>query len=435
MVKKLFKGGIHPPGYKNLSRDKKIEQIPLPQKVILLLSQHTGKPAIPVVNKGDYVKRGEIVARPDGYFSLPVHASISGKVTKIDYCPHPNGGRSLAIFVDSQGQLEEIKYPQYDEYFRYHKEEIIKIIQEGGISGLGGASFPTHIKLDIKDNVFIDTLIINGCECEPFLTTDERLMIEFPEEIIEGAKIAASIVQADKIIIAVEDNKPQAISALKEVIKYQPNMNLKVLPAFYPQGSEKQLIKALIKREVPSGGLPLDVGVVVNNVGTVYAIRELLKKGKPLIERVITVSGPGIKNPKNLLVPLGITFQEVIDYCGGIEYEEAKVIMGGPLTGVAQYCLDVPVTKGVSGILVLPPDKEIDKEGVCIRCGKCVNSCPMGLMPNFIADYAKAKKWDMVKKYNVLDCIECGICAYVCPENRNVIQYIKYAKNEIGNKK
>ncbi len=425
-----FKGGVHPPEKKGLTAQKRIEHAPIPAKVIIPLSQHTGKPAKPVVHPDEEVKTGQKIAESDGFISLPVHSSISGKV--VDICPHPNtiGKDMLSIIIESDGKDEPVEDLNSNrEYFCFSDDEIRDIIRDAGVAGLGGAAFPTHVKLTPPEYSEIDTVIINGCECEPYLTCDHRLMLEYSHGIIEGLKIIMRLVHADRGIIAVENNKMDAIETLTREIKRKPNVELAVVKARYPQGAEKQLINAVLGRVVPAGKLPLDAGVIVSNVGTAVAIKDAVIKNRPLIDRVVTVTGTGIKDPKNLLVRIGTKFRDVIDFCGGLSGEPGKIIAGGPMMGIAQYTLDVPVVKGTSGILVLNDPEVFTEEYNCIRCGRCVDICPTCLFPYAIYRNVRHKKWDAIKKYNVFDCMECGACAYVCPARLNLVQSVKIAKN------
>ncbi len=430
-----FRGGVHPPEEK-ITSQKPIQELPLLKKVVIPLSQHTGAPAEPAVKVGDRVKTGQKIGEAQGPISSNIHASISGKVVDISDHPHPLGPPSLAITIESDGRDEHHPSIKHNnDYFRLHPNEIREIVREAGIVGLGGAAFPTHVKLSPPEDKWIDTVILNGCECEPYLTCDHRLMIEKTYEIIQGLKIIAKTLEVTSCYIGIERNKRDAIRAMREEIRNEANMEVVALKTKYPQGSEKQLIKAILNREVPSGGLPLDVGVVVQNVGTALAISEAVKKGSPLIERVVTVTGKGIKNPANLRVRIGTLFQDVIDYCGGFRGRPGKMIMGGPLMGFAQYTTSIPVIKGTTGILVLPEEEtEEIREKSCIRCSRCVDVCPVDISPNLIAKYASKDRFDWAREYGALDCMECGICAYVCPAKIPLVQLIKYAKAQLPTK-
>jgi electron transport complex protein RnfC len=429
---KTFPGGIHPPEEKITSQIS-IQELSLPKRVVIPLSQHTGIPAQPIVKVGDSVKTGQKIGEAQGAISSCVHASISGKITSIEKYPHPLGPGGVAITIDSDGKDElhpSIKHN--NNYFRLHPNEIRTIVRQAGIVGLGGAAFPTYVKLSPPKDRWIDSLILNGCECEPYLTCDHRLMVERTYEIIQGLQLMAKTLGDVFSYIGIEDNKKDAIGALKGALRNEANIEVVPLKTKYPQGSEKQLIRAVLDRRVPSGGLPLDVGVVVQNVGTAWAIIDAVKRGRPLIERVITVTGPGIKKPANLKVRIGTLFQDVIDYCGGFKGKPGKIIMGGPLMGFAQYTPLVPVIKGTTGIVVLPREAvEETSPRSCIRCARCVDSCPTDIFPNLIAQYAGKDKFDWAKEYGALDCIECGVCSYLCPAKIPLVQLIKYAKIQI----
>ena len=408
-----------------------LQRASLPKKVVIPVSQHTGRPAKPVVKVGDEVKTGQLIGESDGFISLPVHSSLSGKVLDIKPWPHPLGHPVLSVIVESDGRDEWIRdLTRREDYFRLAPEELREIVKSAGIAGLGGAAFPTHVKLTPPENCEIDTVILNGCECEPYLTCDHRLMIEYPREILEGLKIIMQAVNADRGIIGVEANKTDAISLLEKEIRREPALDLAVLKVKYPQGAEKHLIDAILKRRVPPGKLPLDVGVVVSNIGTAFAIRQAVKRGVPLIERIVTVTGTGIKEPKNLWVRLGTLFADVVYECGGLRGNPEKIVAGGPMMGIAQYTLDVPVIKGTSGIVILSEAEGL-AEGDCIRCAKCIDACPVSLMPTVIAQHVKHKDWSSVGRYSPFDCMECGACAYVCPAKIPLVQYIKWGKEEL----
>ncbi len=394
----------------------------LPQRVIIPLHQHTGAPAEAVVQKGDEVKAGQLIGQAKGYVSANIHASICGTVKDIKEFYIPTGIKTKCVVIESNGKEEKSFMDSLPESAA--REELLARIKDAGIVGMGGAQFPTHVKLDAKKP--IDTLIINGSECEPFVTSDDRLMIEHIDEVIQGARIAMKILGVKKAIFAIENNKKEAIEKVK-----QGDIEVRVLRSVYPQGAEKTLIYNVLKRVVPMGGLPLDVGVVVHNVATLKAIRDACYEGKPLIERVVTVTG-SVKEPKNLVVPIGTEFSYLIDNCGGVSEELAKVINGGPMMGIAQPSLDVPVIKGTNCVLAM--GKSMVKryeEKDCIRCSKCVSVCPQNLLPTTIALYAKNKKYDECERLSVMNCVECGCCSYVCPARIPIVQYAKLAKAEV----
>jgi len=434
----MFKGGVKLLDFKSLSKNEKIEEFKYPEKVIIPLSQHTGSPAKPVVKKGDYVVEGQIIGEITGFISSNIHSSVSGKVIDIVPWDLPTGKRTMSVIIESDGEGKSIEKIKRD-WLSLSKEEIINIVRDSGIVGLGGAAFPTHVKLTIPPGKKAEYVIINGCECEPFLTCDFRLMVEESENIVKGIEIIKKLLNPKKVFIGIEDNK---IEAAKEIDKFIKARNLSdstevvILKTKYPQGSEKHLIKAITGREVPSGGLPFDVGCVVQNVQTVFAIKEAIYDGKPLIERVITVSGSGVKESKNLRVKIGTFAEEIIKYCGGVKGEIKKVIFGGPMMGFSSYTLKIPITKGTSGILIFT-EKEVKdfEEYPCIRCGRCADACPMYLMPMLIDAYSRIEDFTKAKYYGAIDCIECGACAYVCPSKRHLVQSIRFAKSELLKKK
>jgi electron transport complex protein RnfC len=431
---KTFRGGGHPPGAKELASAKPIRTLPIPKKVVIPLHQHTGAPAKPTVEVGEHVKTGQLIGEAQGFISASVHASISGQVIAIEKQLSPLGSEPLCVIIGSDGKDEwhESIKPN-PEYFRLSPAQVREIVGQAGIVGLGGAAFPSRVKLTPPKDKPIDTFILNGVECEPYLTCDHRLMLERTHDLVEGTKIIARALGVNQSYVAIEANKPDAIFAFQKAVYKEPNIEVMGLKVKYPQGAEKQLIKAVLDREVPSGGLPLDVGVVVHNVGTTLAISDAVRKGKPLVERVLSVTGPGIKDPQNFLVRIGTSFGNLIDFCGGFNGTPGKVIMGGPMMGLAQYTTDVPVVKGTSGVLVLrQEDVQTPEERTCIRCGKCIEACPMWLLPNKIADFAANNRFDEAQRCGLLDCMECGICTYVCPAKRPLVQLIKYAKAELA---
>lgn len=435
--KRTFHGGAHPPEGKEYTEKKPIEKMPAPEQVVIPLQQHIGAPAEPLVKAGDLVKIGDRLSEPKGFVSVPVHASVSGKVVKVTEMPHPLGKKVLSVIIQNDGEdaLSDTIQPN-EMYMNLSPDEMKKKIQMAGIAGMGGATFPTHVKLSPPAEKPIDTLIINGAECEPYLTADHRTMLEFPEDILLGVKILQKILGVKKTYLAIEKNKPDAIKKMREVTRDDSTIDVVALKVKYPQGAEKQLIKAITDREVPTGGLPMDVGCLVQNVGTTRAIYEALAKGKPLYERVTTVTGPGINEPKNLIVRIGTRFKDVIEYCGGYKEDVSKLIMGGPMMGLAQYTDEVPVIKGTSGILLLTEKYvRVADPMPCIGCNRCVDTCPMHLVPTTLAEFADFKRYEEAEKWGIMDCIECGTCTFVCPAKRPLLQSIRFGKYEISLRK
>ncbi len=435
---KTFAQGIHPAYRKQKTENKGIVEAVVPKKVIIPLHQHTGATCDPLIKVGDEVQECKKIGDTPKFISAPVHASISGKVTKIDKMLHPCGTNILSVVIEGNGTRGEKQGKRGLSWKDFAPEEIRKTVREAGIVGLGGAAFPTHVKLTPPQGKKIDTLLINGCECEPYITADHRIMLERTEEMIFGAMLAARAVAAKRIIIGVEDNKLDAIEKLRAESRRQKTGNVEViaLETKYPQGGEKMLIKAILGREVPSRGLPLDVGVVVSNVGTAVAIAEAIKFGTPLIKRVITVTGSGIKEPRNLLVRIGTPFQDIVSQCGGLTEDAYKIIIGGPMMGVVQFSMEVPVVKATTCILVLSR-KEIVEEKIypCIKCSKCVDHCPMFLVPSRLSAFAENGKYGDFEDWGGQDCIECGCCAYVCPAKIPIVHWIKLAKLKLSQMK
>lgn len=426
-----FKGGVHPAENKNQTENLMTEKVSLPKMLYLPLLQHIGTPLDPIVKVGDKVLRGQVIADSQAFLSSPIHASTSGTIKKIDNHDFPLMGRTKTIFLEPDGLDTWVELNPIKDWEKATKEELIAKIRECGIVGIGGASFPTHVKLNPPADAKVDTLLLNGAECEPYLNSDNRLLIENPEKVIEGIKILKKILGVETAIIGIEDNKPEAIAKIKAAAN-GTGIKIDVLKTMYPQGGEKQLIKAILGKEVPSGKLPLNVGVVVQNTGTAAAIYEAIVNGRPLTEKIVTVSGKAVKNPKNLIVPIGTPISHLMDICETDREKIDKLVMGGPMMGMAQYTDDIPVIKGTSGVLGLTSEEtNRTKARACISCGKCVDACPMSLMPVMYAKLGEFGLWEDFKKFNIMDCIECGSCAYICPSNRPLTEAIKLGKAKV----
>jgi len=436
-----FRHGVHPPDNKGLSGEMPVEVMETPQMVTLPLLQHLGVPCKQVVKSGQMVRYGEMVGEGEAFVSASLHSPVAGKVKKNTTVTLPNGMHLPAVTIQAQGEQvsplklwDEMRSKEWprDCISIYDPSTIVKIIHSSGIVGLGGAAFPTHVKVTPNDTRMIDTLMINGCECEPYLTCDYRLMKEAPRAIVAGALLTGRAVSAREIVICVEDNKPEAVKKLKEATE-QTVIKIAVLKTKYPQGSEKQLIKAVIGLEIPLGGLPSDVGVAMSNVGTMATVARGIIKESPLTHRVISVSGRGIKNPKNLFVPIGISMGEVIAYCGGLTRDAARVVAGGPMMGFSFSDFTTPVTKGTSGLTILTHDEiSNEEETACVRCGRCVDACPMNLVPTRLALAARYNNPSIASQYHIQACFECGCCSYVCPAKINLVQLIRTGKKLVA---
>jgi electron transport complex protein RnfC len=431
------KGGVHPEPEKGLTAHLPIQKAPLPRRVILPLLMHTGAPGEPLIKAGEMVKTGQKIAEAQSTFSAPIHASITGRVAAIEKYPHPLGNEIPAVILEGSGDEEwDHEITPHPDWEILSGQTLRNLIREAGVVGLGGAAFPTHIKLTPPSGKRAEILLINGVECEPYLTSDHRLMVERPQKVLDGIRIFQKILGFRKTFLAIEDNKPDAIRRMKEITDPIPDIDLAVVATRYPQGSEKQLIEAITKREVPIGGLPIDVGVVVQNVATAAATAEAVIGGIPLISRIVTVTGRNINHPGNFEVRIGTPFSDLITLAGGYRGRVRKIIMGGPMMGVAVYTDRVPVIKGTSGILV-PHDKEIRyyQPQPCIRCGKCLQACPMRLSPGRFIDFTEDQEFDKALEKNILNCMECGACTYICPARRPMVQWIKLAKAQIRQRK
>ena len=432
-----FSGGVHPAGNKELTSHKATVTAAIPKRVIIPLSQHIGAPTKPLVVIGQEVKKGEKIGESGGFVSAPVHATVSGKVAAIGSFPHSLGMDVTAVVIESDGKDEwTAGMKETKDYMLLSPDELKKMVSDAGIVGMGGATFPTHVKLSPPKEKPIDVVILNGAECEPYLTSDHRLMLERSTEIVEGLRILMRILNVRKGYIGIEANKPDAVEAMKKAAAGASDVEVFAVQVKYPQGAEKMLIKAVANRTVPAGGLPMDVGVVVQNVGTAAAIYDAVRFGKPLIERYVTVTGRGVRDPKNFLARIGTPFTQLIEEAGGLTDDAAKVIAGGPMMGMSQYTLDVPVIKGTSGILVLPRAEVSTKSyGPCIRCARCIDACPMHLQPSLIGLFIEKGHYEDARDYNLMDCFECGSCTFVCPANRPMVQWVKRAKRELAKKK
>ncbi len=433
---KTFKiGGIHPPENK-FSAHQAIQVAPQPKQAVIMLGQSLGAPSAVLVKKGDEVKVGTLIAKANGFVSANVHSSVSGEVAKIVEVVDASGYKRMSVHIDVEGDEWEPTIDKSEDLVKEitaSKEEITAKIAEAGIVGLGGATFPTHIKLTPPPGKTAEVLLINAVECEPYLTSDHQLMLEKPEQVLVGVSILMKGVGVTKAVIGIENNKPDAIELMTKLAANYPGIEICPLKVQYPQGGEKQLIDAAIGRQVPSGALPIEVGAVVQNVGTAFAVYEAVQKNKPLFERIITITGKSVKKPSNFLARIGTPMSELIDLCGGLPEDTGKVIGGGPMMGKALTTLDVPMTKGSSGLLIMPSfESQRASMRNCIRCSKCVSVCPMGLEPFLLMSLSENTIWDRSEKEHVMDCIECGSCSYTCPSTRPLLDYIRLSKGRVG---
>ncbi|OAV70606.1 Nitrogen fixation protein rnfC [Bacteroidales bacterium Barb6] len=434
MLKTFRIGGIHPPEHK-LSAGKGITPLPAPEQVVIPLGQHIGAPSVAIAQKGDTVKVGTLLAKAGGFVSANIHSSVSGKVNKIDNALDASGYKRPAIYIDVEGDEWEAGIDRSASLVKdctLTAEEIVRKIADAGIVGLGGATFPTQVKLTPPPGSKAEILIINAVECEPYLTSDHSLMMAKSEEILIGVGLLMKAVHVAKAVIGIENNKPDAIARLRELSTGYPGIEVMPLKVQYPQGGEKQLIDAVISRQVKSGALPISAGAVVQNVGTAYAVYEAVQKNKPLIERVVTVTGKAVARPSNFLVRIGTPVSALIEAAGGLPDNTGKIIGGGPMMGKALISTDIPATKGSSGILLLTKEEAARRTAAnCIRCAKCVSVCPMGLNPSQLMTVTEFADWTPAEKNHIADCIECGSCSYTCPANRPLLDYIRLGKGKV----
>ncbi len=430
------KGGVHPPENK-LTAGLAIEQFPIPSKVYIHVQQHIGVPAEILVKPKERVLTGQLIAKAKGFVSANIHSSVTGTVFKIDEIYDASGYRKTAVIITPEPEDEWAEGIDTSDELRtdidqFTPEQIIQKVKEAGIVGMGGATFPTHVKLSIPEGKKCDILIINGVECEPYLTSDHRLMLEKTEEILVGTRLLMKALKVERAVIGIEANKPDAIEKMTEAAKKYEGITVQPLKVKYPQGGEKQLIKAITGREVPSGGLPIDIGAVVQNVGTTFAVYEAVMKNKPLIERIVTITGKDLERRGNFRVRLGTMVKDIIDYVGGLPEGTGKVVLGGPMMGKATKTLNVPVGKGTSGILLMRREETKRKEVLpCIHCARCVMVCPQGLEPYLIMSLAERGMWDKAEEAHAQDCIMCGSCSFVCPSNRPLQDYTQFARNTV----
>jgi electron transport complex protein RnfC len=433
---KTFKlGGTHPVENK-ISAQQPIEVVPIPKTVYIPVNQHLGTPARPIVEKGDTVKTGQLIAKGEGFISANVHSSVSGKVLKVDEVVDYSGYRRLSIIIETEGDewMDSIdRTTDLKRECTLESKAIIDKINEMGIVGMGGATFPSYVKLNIPQGKKAEYLLINGVECEPYLTSDHRLMLEKGREIMVGITILMKALHVNKAMIGIENNKQDAIQQMSSLASEFQGITVHAVKVKYPQGAEKQLIKALVNREVPSGKLPIEVGCVVHNVGTAFAVYEAIQKNKPLFERIVTVTGKSVRKPSNLLARVGTPINDLIAMTGGLPDDSGKIISGGPMMGRALSNADAPITKGTSGILIMPENesKRITPMN-CIRCGRCVTVCAMGLEPFLLAKLSENQSWEEAEAEHIMDCMECGSCQYTCPSGRPLLDHVRVGKNEVA---
>jgi H+/Na+-translocating ferredoxin:NAD+ oxidoreductase subunit C len=432
-----FRHGVHPPDSKELTEHVAIRRMPFPEEVVLPLRQHAGKPAKLLVSRGDRVERGDKIAEADGFISVPIHASAAGVVTDIGWWPHPDGSMAEAVRIRVERYSPQVPRPRLvPEWQGLSPAQVVQAVQAAGVVGLGGAAFPAHVKLSPPKDTKIDFLLVNGAECEPYLTTDHRTMAEYPERVQFGIRIMMHTLGVEHAVIGVEKNKPDAIEALQRTLPADLDVRVMPLTVKYPQGAEKMLIKAVIGREVPSGRLPMHVGTIVQNVASLAAIAEVFETGLPLIERIVTITGPAVRKPSNLIVPVGTKLRDALEFCGGLTDDVAEILFGGPMMGLPQSDLDTPLIKGTTGVVILNEAQSKPRATYpCIRCGHCLDACPVFLNPSKLGQLAQAGRYEDMEASNLADCMLCGACSYVCPSNIPLSQMFALSKNLLKKQK
>ena len=428
-----FRHGVHPPEEKELTNQLPIRRMPFADELVFPLRQHAGKPALLCVKVGDHVERGDTLGEADGFMSVPIHASAAGTVVDFDWWPHPDGSMAMAVRLKVDRYAPQVARPRLvPRWEGLTPTEVVQAVQRGGVVGLGGAAFPTHVKLAPPKDSAVHTLIINGAECEPYLTSDHRTMVEYAPRVLFGIRVMMRSLGVRKCVVGIERNKPDAIEAMRAAVPADLAVEILPLTVKYPQGAEKMLIKAVTGVEVPSGKLPVTVGVVVQNVGSVAAIAEVFETGLPLIERIVTVSGHGLRRPANLIVPVGTKLRDLLAFCDGVTADAAEVIVGGPMMGQAQANLDAPVIKGTTGVVVLAKNETREQRSwPCIHCGHCLDACPVFLNPSLLGDLALVGRYDEMSANHLADCMLCGSCAYVCPSNIPLAQLFQASKTAL----
>ena len=437
MRRPTFRHGVHPPDAKELTAGVAIRRMPFPEEIVLPLRQHAGRPARLLVGRGDRVERGDKIAAADGFISVPIHASAAGVVTDIGLAPHPDGSMAEAVRIRVERHSPQIPRPRLvPEWQGLSPQEVVQAVQDAGVVGLGGAAFPAHVKLTPPKDTKIEQLIVNGAECEPYLTTDHRTMAELPGRVHFGIRIMMHALGVSRAVIGVEKNKPDAIEALRRTLPADLDVSVLPLTVKYPQGAEKMLIRVVTGREVPSGRLPMHVGVVVQNVASLAAIAEVFETGLPLIERIVTITGPGVQRPSNLIVPVGTRLRDALAFCGGLTRDAAEILFGGPMMGAPQSDLDTPIVKGTTGVVVLTRAQAKPRRAYpCIQCGRCLDACPVFLNPALLGQLAQSGRYLEMEEHHLADCMLCGSCSWVCPSNIPLSQMFALGRTMLKRRK